>query len=495
MKILSFLKCICLLFVLTTIPVFSQNYEISITLNSRNDTVILGHYFAKNDMWISDATTTLKNGKAVFKGDKKLEKGIYFIFFDKKKFDIVIGDNQQFSIVADTADFVNLTKFTSSAENDVFYDFQRYNAERGKLFQQLNEQYKDATTDADRNAIRTQMQTLNKERIEYIEDLIKANDGLYVSKFLKALVDPETHLPEPPKDDQGRITDSTFVYRWYRAHFFDNLNIFDPDMLRTPFYEEKLTDFMTRVIPQHQDTICVEADKILTKAKANSDIFRCVLVSMFNYYVKSKVMVHENVWVHLAEKWYIPHANWESVTPEYIETLKKEVEKKKPNLIGTPAPPMEMLQALPPEHFKAAALDTAIKFDLYAGVSIKDFRQNTKGKYTAVLFWDYSCSHCKKTLEELYPVYEEYKDKGLVVITVQTVNTKEAKGKWIDFVNDHQMFGWTNAWSPFSNKFRDSYDISMTPILYLIDQKGIIIGKRLVPEQIKDFINSKPPGK
>ena len=79
-----------------------------------------------------------------------------------------------------------------------------------------------------------------------------------------------------------------------------------------------------------------------------------------------------------------------------------------------------------------------------------------------------------------------------MVITVQTVVSKEAKGKWIDFINDHQMFGWTNAWSPFSNKFRDMYDISSTPLLYLLDEKGDIIGKRLVPEQIKDFIDAKP---
>ncbi len=486
MKVLSFFKRVWLLSFLATIPVFSQKYEISISLKSRNDTVILGHFFAKSDMLISDDTVVLKNGKGVLKGNKKLPKGIYFIFNDKKKFDIVIGDHQKFGIIADTTDLVNKTRFTSSPENDVFYDFQRYNAKRGIEYHQLTERFKNATTDEEKNAVRTQMQTLNKERIEFIQKQINDNKELYTAKFLKTLIPSDFGLPEPPKDTEGRITDSTYVYRWYRAHFFDNLNIYDPDMLRTPFYDDKVIEYVTRVIPQHPDTICVELDKILAKAKANDEIFRCILVSVFNYYVKSKVMVHENVWVHLADKWYIPYATWS--TDDYIETLRKEVAKKKPNLIGEHAPPMEMLQALPPDHFKAAALDTAIKFDLYAGVQIKDFRQSLKSKYTAILFWDYACSHCKKTIQDLFQVYEEYKGKGLQVITVQTVISKEAKGKWIDFVNEHNLFGWTNAWSPFSNKYRDLYDVSMTPIIYLLDEDEVIIGKRLVPEQIKDFI-------
>ena len=477
---------------MATIPVFSQKYEISITLKSRNDTVILGNYFANANTKIVVDTVVLKNGKGIISGNKKLPKGVYFLLNDRKLFDIIIGDNQQFGIVTDTADFVNNTKFASSPENDIFYEFQRFNTDRGKQYQQLVEQYRAAATDADRNAIRDKIQSLNKERIEYIEKQVDDNKGLFVSKFLKALIPPDTHLPDPPKDDQGRITDSTYVYRWYRAHFFDNLDIYDPDMLRTPFYDKKVLEFLTRVIPQHHDTISAEADKMLAKAKANDDIFRCVLITIFNHYVQSKVMVHENVWVHLAEKWYIPHANWSTATDEYKETLKKEVEKKKPNLIGKPAPPIEMLQALPPEHFKAAALDTAIKFDLYAGVSIKDFRQSVKGKYTAILFWDSGCSHCKKDIQELFQIYEEYKNKGLVVITVQTLNSKEGKGNWIDFVNEHSLFGWTNAWAPYSSKWRELYDVSMTPLLYLLDEKETIIGKRLVPEQIKDFIDVKP---
>ncbi len=167
------------------------------------------------------------------------------------------------------------------------------------------------------------------------------------------------------------------------------------------------------------------------------------------------------------------------------------MEKKKPNLIGKMAPPVEMLMVLPPEHFKAAALDTAIKFDLHAGMMMQDFRKEVKSKYTVIFFWDHSCSHCKKHIQELYQIYEEYKNKGLQVITVQTVISKEAKGKWIDFINEHNMFGWINAWSPYSYKYRDLYDAAVMPTYYLLNEKEEIILKRIALEQIKDFLASQ----
>ena len=499
MNFLQFLKNIFLLSFLASISVFSQNYEISVAMNTRNDTILLGHYFAKGDRMYRTDTLVLENGKGVFLGNRKLSKGVYFMINDGRMlFDLIIGDNQKFSIVADTADLINRTKFTSSPDNDVFFEFQRYNAERSRHFQQLNEQYKNATSDADKNEIRVKQQTLIKERIEFIENLADKHKDLFVSKFLKTLVPPNTHLPDPPRDDQGRITDSTYVYRWYRAHFFDNLNIYDPDMLRTQFYEEKLFDYITRVIPQQTDTVCAELDKILKKAQANDEIFRYILITVFNHYAGSKTLregalIPENVKLHIAENWYIPFATWAS--EEQIKLWKEEVANNKMNRMDHPAPPIEPLIILPPEHFKAAALDTAIKNDLYAGRVIQDFRKELKSKFTLLFFWDISCGHCKTAIQELQSAWDELKNNDYQILAIQIVATKEAKGKWIDFINEHNMFGWINAWSPYAysaeNYYRETYNLVNVPKLYLLDENSIIVLKNIVPEQLKDIIPKK----
>jgi hypothetical protein len=446
----------------------------------------------------------LKNGKGVFRGKKRLEKGLYFLYSDNQKlFDILIGDNQLFDIVADTADYLNLTKFALSPDNDVFYEFQRYHFNFVKQANHLYEQLTNATSDEEKNAFRTQLQALTDERVQFIESLVSANRNLYVSKFLNIFVPVEKYIPDPPKDADGNVTNREFQYRWFRSHFFDNLNIYDPDMLRTPFYEEKIMDYITRRIPQITDTICAEMDKVLKRAQVNDDIFRCVLVIFYNYYtdqmkkmVVDKGVVPENVWVHVVDKWYVPFAFFS--TEENREILRKEVEHRKPNLIGNHAPPIEMMMVLPTEHIKAAARDTAIKFDLHAGKMIQDFRNDKdfKSKFTVIFFWDYTCSHCKSTIQEMFTYWEEVKSKGVDVqiITIQKVfHDKTDKGKWLDFINDKEMFGsgWFNAWSPYSYEYTKSYYSTSVPVIYILDDKFNIVIRNIPLETLKEFFDNQ----
>jgi hypothetical protein len=90
-------------------------------------------------------------------------------------FEFIIGDNQQFGIVADTADFINLTKFTSSPDNDVFFEFRRDGINRNIQQQQLNEQFRNASFDNERIEIRAKLQNLDRERLAYLEKLIDDN--------------------------------------------------------------------------------------------------------------------------------------------------------------------------------------------------------------------------------------------------------------------------------------------------------------------------------
>ena len=499
MKGLHFLKTVVTLFFLAPVPVFSQGYEISVALNTRNDTIVLAHYLAKGDRYYSSDRIALKNGKGVFSGSNKLPKGVYFLVGDGRMlFDIIIGDDQKFGIVSDTADYINRTKFTSSPDNDVFWKYQQIMVERGKQQQQLGELYRNATSDTERNDVRAKQINLNKESLENIDQLVEDNSHLFVSKYIKSLIPIDARVPEPPKDEQGHITDSTYVYRWYRAHYFDNLNIFDIEMLRTKFYEDKLLDYLTRFIPQQTDSVCAGIDKILKTAHANEEFFRYVLITVFNHYGNSKFIregfvVPENVKLHIAEKWYIPFATWSP--EEQINQWKEEVAHNKMNRMDMQAPAIEPLIVLSPDHFKAAALDTAIKNDIYAGRVIHDFRKELKSKFTLLFFWDITCSHCKSAIQELQNEWDELKNSDYQIIAIQNVTTKEAKGKWIDFINEHNMFGWINAWSPYvystENHYKETYNLTNVPKMYLLDENSMIVLRNIAPEQLKEIIPKK----
>jgi len=495
-----FLLCLC-------IPVFSQGYEIKISINSRNDTVLLGHFFARNDRFIVNDTVILNRvGVGVFKGKEKLRKGMYSLVSNKQRiFDFIVGDEQTFEIFADTTDLVGKAKATKSRDNEIYFDFQRMNRRTGMRQYELQQrlQTADSTTKIE---IYKDLQMLNINRANELWNMIGDTQGLFIHKYLNSQfpvfmrvpsTNPQIWQASLPENAETWSRDSLnrYQYQWYRSNFFSDFNIFDPDMLRMPSYEEKLMEYITKVIPQITDSICMEIDKILKKAQENDEVFNCILVSLYNHYSKmlevivDKGIVPENIWVHLVEKWYIPFAHWSS--DDFIKQRKKDVADRKHNLIGHMAPPMVMLMSLPPEHFKAAAKDTAIKFDLHAGKMIQDFRKELKSKYTVLYFWDYTCGHCKRGIQDLFHAWEELKDNGLQVITVQTYLTdRKDKGKWLDFVNENNMFGqgWFNAWSPYDNKFRDLYNTTNVPVMYLLDENYTIILKRISAEHLKDII-------
>ena len=459
----------------SVLPSFSQNFEISISMKTRNDTVHLTHVFASDERNLRlDTTIIMKDGKGVFRGNRVLPSGLYWIVNDQRKlFQVLIGDHQQFGIEVDTADFVNGVKFISSPDNEVFYEFFLNDIQRQRAQSQLIEEFQNAVDDTERYAIHARFQASSQERIELLNRLVSENEGLFVSRFLKALIPLD--IPDHPRDESGAITDHGYVYKWYRANFFSNFDIFDHGLLRTPMYEGKLKEYLRWFSQNHPpDTVNVEIDRLLSKALENSEIFRFMLVTTYNHFVTDEgLAARDNYFVHILDNWYAPYAEWATNLDEIID----EAEKVRYTLVGKIAPPLAQLLVFPPEHFKAAEIDDEIKSDLHAGYIIDDFRTYIESKFLIVLFWDVNCGGCRDVIQSLWELYEATKDNGLKVITVQT--NWEAKPRWVDFKNQHGMFdsGWLNAWIIYDNAWTSLYNTGIVPIMYVLNDKKEIVFK------------------
>ena len=57
-------------------------------------------------------------------------------------------------------------------------------------------------------------------------------------------------------------------------------------------------------------------------------------------------------------------------------------------------------------------------------------------------------------------------------------------------MNENQLFGWINCWSPYSNDFRTLYNLQSYPQLFVLDREKNIIAKRVTPEQAEGIINN-----
>jgi thiol-disulfide isomerase/thioredoxin len=293
----------------------------------------------------------------------------------------------------------------------------------------------------------------------------------------------EVEVPDPPKDQNGNITDSSFQYRYYKTHYFDNFDISDVRLLRTPFYEKKLLGYLEKMIVPVPDSIYKEIDYLIKKSRTDTFLFKYMLATTFNHYANSNLLGMDAIYVYIAEKYFIPEASW--VDPKFIQDLKGRIVKLKPLLIGKIAPDVQLVR-VSDEHFKMAANDSVLKKNPYAG----DFFNlgTVPAKFIILYFWESDCGHCQKTIPVLHKLYEKMKSRGLEVISVNMLSGIEGKVKWINFINSEKLYGWINAWNPYDFSYRDIYDINSSNILYLFDENKKIIAKRINPEQAEQII-------
>jgi len=498
----------------STLVSCSQQVKIEVKIkNLKNKEVIIGHHFS--DQLIPDDTITLNNkGIGTFKADDAYPGGMYFLFLPSQNlFDFILDKDQKFTIIADTFNFTETVKYEGSIENKLFSEYQLKMKNTRSKQEKLMGELKTVKDDEQKSQkIKDEINEIVQDMNTFHKDLIKNNPDLFFSKFLVA-----TRRPEVPKT----ITDKKEQYFWFRHHYFQNFDISDPRLLRTPIYQSTIETYLDKVLMQHHDTLIPEVDILIEKSRTNHELFRYMMVYLFNKYASSQIMTSENVFVHIADKYYLKESDWSD--SKYLDELKVKISHRKKCLIGKTA--YNINYSLAPndtskittffsklEEYKTKGLqiekskaDSAIKYNLKVELLQDYFRkeyeetaalQDVTANYTILWFWTPSCSHCRKDTPLFYKMYLEkgMKDKGVKVITIYNnkditdwkVFMKEVK-KWLEFLKKHDFNEWANVWNPF-DRFKVNYDIMSSPVLYLLDKDKKIIAKKISYEQAFEII-------
>jgi thiol-disulfide isomerase/thioredoxin len=206
-------------------------------------------------------------------------------------------------------------------------------------------------------------------------------------------------------------------------------------------------------------------DQIVEQTRGSEENFQYVLRYLINHYQQSNIMGMDEVFVHIAEKYYLSgEADW--IDEASLKKLKDRVEKIKPNLIGNRAPSLK----LPTINNQFASL------------------QDIESDYIILYFWEPGCGHCKTVTPKIWDIYQAYDRDKLEVFAVYTQTDKE---EWIQYVND-KGFDWINTWDPqHTSNFRNKYDIYSTPTIYLLDKNKDIVAKRIDYKSLEKMIEQK----
>ena len=443
----------------------TEGYNIKITAKGlKEGTVCLLANYYGDKQYIKDSAIANANGEVVFKGTEKYPQGIYlFVPRNKRYFDFVMDEGQNFSLETDTLDYVKYMKIKGSDENKDFYDFQTFMAEKQKQIEPLRDLLKKSKDNKDTSKlIQDKMSAIDTDVKKYKTNFIKNNPKAFVAKLFKAMEDPE--IPEAPLLANGK-KDTTFGFRYYKTHYFDNIDFSDDRMLRTPIFDTKIKTFLDKMTVQIPDSINVSVDYLIEKSKANKEVFKYIVWWITSTYETSKIMGFDAVFVHVVEKYYNKKQTyWVDSTQLYKITNRAQV--LKPLLLGKKAPEISMQ-------------DSTGKY-----VSLS----NLKSKYTVLVFWDHGCGHCKKEIPKLAELYKKIKTKGVQVYAVETEDKPE---EWKKFIQENQL-NWINVIELDTYRravTKQIYDIYSTPVIYLLDENKIIKAKRIDTEQVGSFID------
>lgn len=447
--------------------VAQSGYKITVrTGGAYTDTVCyLGYYYGKYQ-YAKDTAQFDKKGVAVFSKPKKLDKGLYFVVFpDKKYFEFVINQEQVMTFDVDTSDIIGKLKVTGSKENQLFFEYNKQIAQLGRQYEALKKEFDSLEAAASPKAriVEQELQQVSENILQAKKDFIAKNPQTLVAQMFRLTIEPE--LPPAPLKEDGTV-DSLFLYYAYRNHYWDHMDFNNDALLRSPVFHQMLERYLSRVIPQHPDSIIVEVDKLIARAEQTPELFKYIVWFTTFYYETSQIMGFDAVFVHLVDKYYkTGKAFWASES-----TLKKIIEradKIRPTLIGQIAQNM-------------ALIDTTLKsyIPLYS----------IQAKYLIMIFWDPNCGHCKKEIEQLKEFYDAHSSE--FGVKVYSVCTDTSLTNWKKKIQEKQIEYWINVNGTRSalGNYQQLYDIYSTPVIYILNEEKKIIAKRIPARAIHDFL-------
>lgn len=452
------------LFILTAFSALAADagYKIKVKVNGVKDSACYLAYYFGDKQYLKDTAKADKAGNFTFDGKKTLDGGLYLVVLPKKRFfQIIIDKEQNFYVETDTSDLDKL-KFKGSEENDLYYNYVVFISGKFKKREELSKEFGKETDKKSEKAesLKKELIKLDKEVKDEWARILKEHPNSFTAKIMiKPQMEPE--IPEAPILPNGR-KDSTFAYQYYKAHYWDNIDLSDDRILRTPQFHGKLDYFFKNVVIQTPDSIIPEADKMIARVKGNTELSKYVLWYLTYSYEVSNIMGMDAVFVHVVEKYYTkPVVTWLDSTAFYRVTAKAK--SMKPLLLGKKAPPLVLV-------------DTMGNYSsLY----------NVKAKYTVIMFWDPDCGHCQKEVPRLAASYDSIKTLHGEVFGV--MGTPEAD-KWKKFILKHNL-KWINVGDPeYHNNFREVYDLKSYPQIYILNENKEIIARKIGTEQVVDFL-------
>lgn len=402
------------------------------------------------------ADTSIMNGGVIkFKNEKGYPQGLYFVSLPNQKYiQVLLAEDQKFSMECSSADIVNSMKVSGSIDNDLYYKTAIFEAGINPRIQTFNDrmQQTEKGTDNYENAKKMRKE-LEDEREAYLLNIAKDHPGSLFANFKIGGQNPKLR-EDIPSDQQ--VTQ-------YRKDFWSMVDFTDRRLLHTPMIGNKLKRYMTELTAQNPDSIISSATYLVDQAESYPEYFKVFtnwIVKQFEP-TKTTLMDPEAVFVNMIQKYFtLEKAFWADTIQ--VNALQGRAHEMAQSLVNGPAP-------------------NVISKDQFGNT--QDLLSK-KADYLVVYMFNPDCEHCQEQTPKLIDFYNKNK-KEVDVMAIAIETTDQEWKKYIKKVN----MPFTTVHDPSNRSIYAKYYVDITPELYVINPERKIIGKNLKVFQIQTVID------
>lgn len=469
---------------------FSQQLKFKV-IGIQDTTVHLVKYIGSK-LYYAD-TAELKNSVVTFDGSKQ-SPGIMALLLPGQRYFEFIFNNEEVHIETKSPNYLENMIIKKSKENKLFLKYIRKIKESSQKGVELSEKRKalDPNDEDAMTEVTKELDELNEHVTSFQKNLVKENPELFVSKVVKMSSDVE--IPEPPRNNDGSLVDSSFSYKYLRDHYFDNIDFTDDRLVNTPIIQKKLEYYYSKsMLLQHPDTLVKYLTRVVDSIPTGTMMYRFFVTNMISHFEKSKIMGMDKVVNKFLERYYCardkagnPKGFW--MEQEKLDELCKD-NKTRLRLVQGEVPPNLILpDSTNQKWYNLHELDN---------------------EYIVLFFWDPDCGHCKKETPKLQKLYaQKLKDRNVEIFAVGKATGDDFEN-WKAFIRKHNLsfinVGVTekiyqqakvDARSLIPSKttleslnYQETYDIYSTPRVWILDKDKKIVAKSLSVAQIESYLD------
>ena len=259
-------------------------------------------------------------------------------------------------------------------------------------------------------------------------------------------------------------------YLYYKTHYFDNYEMDNPAMLRTPVLFQRVEYYIEKLTPQHPDSINLALERLLEMVKPAKETFQFYFVHYLNQFAKSKLVGYDAIYVHLAKKYIETGITDNFLEKDNRDKIIQNANKLDPILIGKRAPEIKV--------FKEDG----------SRIGLADI----KAKYTVLFFFAPDCGHCQKQSPDLVAFLKKVQEKKLDVKVLATC-TYQGMDKvpecW-KYVKEKGFDGFINTVDPMmTSRYKSLYNVETTPQLFILDENKVIRSKSIEAKQLEEVLD------